>query len=704
MDLLKKLFFYLLKGLAWPFKKLYKSIFKATPRGKVRWAVFFVLLLAFLGANLDYPKYWNGAADWLNAKWEPVPGPSWLKNVQAPHFYDMPFHLGLDLQGGTHLVYEADVSNIGERDKGDAVEGARDVIERRVNAFGVAEPLVQTTQVGNKWRVVVELAGVSDVQEAIKMIGETPLLEFKEMASADNIELTADQQQELDDFNNAQKAKAEEAMKKLEEGEEDSKVVEEYSEGPEKEMGGILEHVRDDGPYGDLFTMAEGMDLNTVSNIIENYEGYNIIKPLEKSENEKEVNASHILICWDGAGQCESGLSKDDALKKIQELKEQATPDNFTELAKENSTEPGADESGGSLGWFGKGMMVPEFENAVMGMEKGAISDIVETQFGYHIIYKADERDVTEYKMLRVLLPKKSAQDIAPLSDPWKNTELSGKHLVKSQLQFNQKTNEAQVGLSFNDEGKKLFADITERNVGKPVAIFLDGMPISVPTVNEPITAGQAVITGNFNIKEAKLLAQRLNAGALPVPINLVSQQTVGASLGHESVSQSLVAGLVGILLVAIFMILFYRLPGLISVLALGIYGVLMLALFKVIGVTMTLSGIAGFILSVGMAVDANVLIFERLKEELRSGKSLISSVDEGFSRAWPSIRDGNVSTLITCLILATFSTSMVKGFAVTLGIGVLASMFSAIVITRIFLKLLGGWGIKRLIWLWGGK
>jgi preprotein translocase subunit SecD len=261
--------------------------------------------------------------------------------------------------------------------------------------------------------------------------------------------------------------------------------------------------------------------------------------------------------------------------------------------------------------------------------------------------------------------------------------------------------------LEFNDEGKTLFAEITKRNVGKPVAIYLDNSPISVPRVNEPITDGRAVISGNFSIQDAKLLAQRLNAGALPVPVQLVSQQTVGATLGGESLKQSLFAGMIGLIAVAFFMILFYRLPGLFAVVALLIYGVIVLFLFKYIPVTLTLSGIAGFLLSIGMAVDANVLIFERMKEEVRDGKPLDLSIQEGFKRAWSSIRDGNLSTLITCFILAWFGTSMIRGFAITLSVGILVSMFSAIVITRQFLKVFvtpKNQGKLKVLWLFGVK
>ncbi|MCK4525385.1 MAG: protein translocase subunit SecD, partial [Candidatus Andersenbacteria bacterium] len=314
---------------------------------------------------------------------------------------DLKFRLGLDLQGGTHLVYQSDLSQIEENEKATALEGVRDVIERRVNAFGVSEPVVQTTQ---KDRLIVELAGIKDVNQAIKMIGETPLLEFKE-------------------------------------------------EMAEEEKNSLREQFKD-------------------SNIPEEY------------------------------------LS----------------------------------------------------------------------QFFY------------------------------------KGTDLGGKQLDRADVIFNPNTYEPEVQLQFNSEGKKLFAEITERNVGKRVAIYLDGMPISIPVVNEPITDGRAVISGNFSIDEAKTLVQRLNAGALPVPIELISQQTVDASLGKDSIEKSIIAALIGFVLLSLFMIIYYRMQGVIAVIALTIYALLVLSIFKFIPITLTLSGIAGFILSVGMAVDANVLIFERIK------------------------------------------------------------------------------------------
>ncbi len=550
-----------------------------SPVNKTRFNIIAIFILAFFCVLIVWPK---------------VPSGTPLENF----WNKTKFHLGLDLQGGTHLVYQADTSKIAEKDRASAVAGVRDVIEKRVNAFGVSEPVVQTNLVGNEYRVIVELAGVHDVNKAIKMIGETPLLEFKEQ-----------------DPNFKAKLKP-----------EDLKKIEEENQKVKEKAQNILDKV-----------LQPGAD--------------------------------------------------------------------FSEYAKKYSEDAGSAPRGGDLGWVKRGMFVPEFDKVIFDKmtKPGIYPALVKTQFGYHIIKKIGERgegDKREVHSAHILFKTKSEADFKKAAQ-WKNTKLSGKNLKRSQVQFDRQTGEPQVSLEFDNEGKELFKEITSRNVGKPVAIFLDGYPISVPTVQEPIRDGRAVITGRFNIKEAKELVQRLNAGALPVPIKLISQQTIGASLGRESVDRSLTAGIIGLIAVAIFMLLYYRLPGLLAVIALAIYTAIVLAMFKIIPITLTLAGVAGFILSIGMAVDANVLIFERLKEELKAGRGLGSAIEEGFKRAWTSIRDSNISTILTCLILMWFGTSIIKGFAITLGIGVLVSMFSAIMVTKTFLRLFnrskGGWlfGVK---------
>ena len=632
-----------------------------------------------------------------------------------PRMKEIPFRLGLDLLGGTRLMYEADVSQVPGSEQAQALEGVREVIERRVNIFGVSEPVVQTAIAGENYRLIVELAGIKDINQAITMIGETPLLEFKEQNEAARV-LTDAQQKAMDKFNQEAEKKAKTVLAKALAGEDFTSLAKQYNEDETtKDKNGDLGWIKNaDGAYFSIYERAQTVAVGKVApQLVNEDKGFNVIKVEDKRAqkeegglglDKKEAEASHLLICYAGAERCDGKLSKDQARQKISELKVKATPANFGQLAADNSTEPGADGSQGKLGWFSKEAMVKEFADAIFTQAVGTISDIVETKFGFHLIYKTGERSLYEYKVSRIFINQQTAEDILGPEDPWKNTQLSGKYLQRSAVEFNPNDNSPEVRLSFNSEGKDLFADITKRNVGKPVAIFLDGVPISIPTVNEAITSGDAVITGRFTIKEAKLLAQRLNAGALPVPIKLVSQNTVGASLGKTSVEASLRAGLWGILLVALFMIIIYRLPGLLSVLALGFYGLAILAVFKIWPVTLTLAGVAGFILSIGMAVDANVLIFSRLAEELRAGKPWLIALNESFRRAWPSIRDGNATTLLVCLILIQFGTSIIKGFAVTLTIGILVSMFSALVVTKYLMKLIISEKLAQKRWLFGVK
>lgn len=525
--------------------------------------------------------------------------------VSLPIVKEVPFRLGLDLQGGTQLVYEADVASLSENDKSGALDGVRDVIERRVNVFGVSEPIIQVNKtVNGNYRIIAELAGIKDVKEAIKMIGETPLLEFKEKDLSVN----------------------------LDEG--DQKKLEEYNKAV--------------------------------------------------NEQAKKVLAKAL------AGEDFLTLAKENNLPK--------------ELGSEGSPAIAYD---GDLGWIDSNSQ-PAIAKVAKNLAKNQVAkDLVSTPDGFRVIKLEDrryssEKKMEEYKVREIYYATMSAADFMAAQDNWKNTELSGKHLKRAVVQFNPNDGSPEVSLEFNDEGAKLFEAVTGRNIGEQVAIFLDGYAISAPTVNEKISGGQAVISGTFSIQEAKLLAQRLNTGALPVPIELISQQTVGATLGMESVNNSVKAGLIGLLLVAIFMIAFYRLPGLLSVFALLVYGLISLALFKLWPVTLTLSGIAGFILSVGMAVDANILIFERLKEEIKNGKPMTQALKDGFHRAWPSIRDSNFTTLIVCFVLIQFSASLVKGFAVTLGLGVIISMFTAIFVTRNFLGLISNRFLEKHSWLVG--
>jgi preprotein translocase subunit SecD len=406
------------------------------------------------------------------------------------------FKLGLDLAGGSHLVYEADVSTLKPEEVPDLMNVLREVIERRINSFGVSEPLVQVERSsivsGNKKeRLVVELPGITDVNQAVKEIGKTPLLEFKLV---------------------------------------DQKALQEKQ---------AAQNLASSAPAG-----------TEISNI----------------------------------------------------------------------------RVGGKA-----------------------------------------------------------------ISDPYIATGLTGRYLKGSELVFGKGNNsglanEPTVSITFNDDGAKLFKEITSKNVGEQLAIFLDGKLMSSPRINEAITGGKAIISGNFTPDEARELVRNLNFGALPVPITLVSTQTIGSSLGASALHAGVYAGVVGFIILAIFMILWYRLPGVIAVLALIMYITIMLALFKLIPVVLTAAGIAGFILSVGLAVDANVLIAERIKEELRSGKRLDLAIKEGFSRAWLAIRDSNIAHVIVGVILFWFGTALIKGFALVFGIGVFVSMFSAITISRTLL------------------
>ena len=533
---------------------------------KKPWTTFcLIVILVILAILVDLPRL---------PSW--VPGYQWFSNLKV--------HLGLDLQGGTQLTYQTDTSQIPPDQRLAAIEGARDVIERRVNVFGVAEPVIQTSKVGQEWRVIVELPGIKDVKAAIKMIGETPLLEFKEQGQ---VKVLTDQEK---------------------------KEIKEYNLKAENRIKEILKEV-----------LRPGAD--------------------------------------------------------------------FNELAKKYSEDEGSALQGGDLGWFGRGVMITEFEDTVFDqLKKGEITkEPVKTIFGYHLIKKTDERKndkgETEVRASHILIKTKSEIELTG-EGTWQYTGLTGKQLKSAIVSFDPQTNTPEVALEFNAEGAKLFGEITTRNVGKPVAIFLDGYPISIPSVKEPITSGKAVITGKFDLKEAKELAQRLSAGALPVPIKLISQQNIGPSLGRISVEKSFLAGLIGLLVVAIFMIAFYGWRGILASLALGAYSLIVLALFKLIPVTLTLPGIAGFIISIGMAVDANVLIFERMNDEMRLGKKGMTVIDDGFRHAWSAIRDSNFTTLIICFILYQFGTGMVRGFGLTLAIGILVSMFSAITATKTLIKL----------------
>ena len=378
-----------------------------------------------------------------------------------------PWSLGLDIAGGTSLIYEVETGKIPAEDRNVVLNGLRDVLERRVNLFGVSEPKVLVVKNETNPRLIIELAGIKNVQKAIQTIGETPFLDFREVV-----------------------------------------------------------------PKPGVITVSTTNDIQFIP------------------------------------------------------------------------------------------------------------------------------------------------------------TPLNGRYIKKAALNFDNVSQKPTVNIEFTPAGSKLFAEITERNVGKPLAIFLDNQPIEMPVVREKITGGRAEISGNFTLETAKQLVGRFNAGALPAPITLINQYTISPELGADSLRKAIIAGALGTLLVMIFMIIYYKELGIFASIALILYIPLTLGIFKIIPITLTLAGIAGFILSIGMAVDANILVCERTKEETKRGVKPEVAVEEWFKRAWTSIRDSNVSTMITSLVLYYFTSSFVKGFALALFIGVIVSMFSAITLTRTMLRL----------------
>lgn len=438
----------------------------------------FICILAIVCGIFSVPENWKVTVPFLPGKPTYTINPPTLDTTVFGISLKRNFKtkLGLDLAGGTHIGLEADMKDIASSDRMNALESAKQVIERRVNFFGVSEPLVQSMQSGESYRIVVELPGVSNVDEAVSLIGQTAKLDFREFKPGQEASIAA---------------------------------------------------------------------------------------------------------------------------------------------------------------YFDPDMTVTT------------------------------------------------------------TTGITGKDLKKAQLNFNSQTGEPEVAISFSGEGAKKFGDVTTRLVGKPLAIYLDNMLITAPNVNTSITDGEAVISGSFTVDSAKRLALQLNAGALPVPVTVVEKRTVGATLGAQSVQKSIKAGLIGLAFVAVFMILRYGWLGFIADMALVLYSLISLALYRIIPITLTLPGIAGFILSIGMAVDSNILIFERFKEELRNKTRWDIAMELAFGRAWDSIRDANITTILTSIILFNPgnwnifpSSGLVRGFAATLFLGVVTSLFTGIVVTRTLIRM----------------
>lgn len=691
--------------------------------------------------------------------------PDWVKNIKMS--------LGLDLQGGSQLDYKVDLRKVPLADHESIVEGVKEVINRRVNGLGVSEPNIYISQVANESHIIVELAGIKDLEEAKGKIGKTVQLEFKEQKTV------ADPEEK-----EAVKKQAEVFLKEVKKDNFDTLAEEESKASPSKvafqkakEEFQFKEDFVDQTVFetalkyqkGDIIEkLLEGTNGYTVQGqeVVPNT-GYFVVKVEDKKESvDKEVKegkkvfASHALIAYKGAERASETITrtKDEAKKLALDLlkKIKSGETTLADTAKAYSDEPGAKDSAGKLkdAVTENGMYVKEFTDGALKLKKGEVSDIVETAFGFHIIYADDVTEASNSTVQAAQL-RLSYVFFSDLPDPWIETELTGEHFVHADVQFDQ-LYQPYISIKFNTEGAKLFETITERNVNKPLAIFVGGDMISAPpNVNEKISGGSAIITGRFSIEEATNLARDLNTGAIPAPVTLSGQYTIGASLGEDALQKSIFGGILGLIILTIFMILYYRLPGLLAVAALTIYSIILLFIIKVelplivalaISVTvflavvvkiinsqdsgwekfisfvlacfilffftfilsgkivLTLAGVAGLILSIGMAVDANILIFERIKEELTDGRPLSSAIEIGFDRAWSSIRDSNFSSLITCAILAYFGTSIIRGFALNLAAGILISMFTAITITKTFLLRFIGTRFDEKLWFFGKK
>lgn len=664
----------------------------------------------------------------------------------------MQINLGLDLQGGSQLDYSIDMRKVDQADRQDVIDGIIDVINKRVNNLGVSEPNIYASTVGNQDHIIVELAGVKDLDEAKKRVGKTIQLEFKE----ENDQTQEDQQniinqvaggtlvkvlQSPEEFSVIGDTEAKANQDKVFFDKKDYQFADEINN---EEVAAILFNLNPGEIYPSLVQADLGIDI--INGKFQEQKGYFILKLLDKKDterevtSEKEVKAAQILISY---SDLDSNIerSKSEAKELANEVlaKLQAEEITFEQAVAEYSDDTELKENNGILpnnvknfGPFEKNTI----DSALALTKANEISaNIVETSKGLQIL-KAIEitEPITETKTESQVAYEKIFFSTKP--DPWKDTKLNGQYFKRASVQFDQLARPI-VTIEFNSEGAKMFEELTAANKGKRIAIFVGGILRSAPTVNEKIAGGVAQINGTFDMDEASNLARDLNTGAIPAPITLTGQYTIGPNLGAESLSKSLFAGGIGLLLLLAYMIYTYRVPGVVASAALIAYSILLLFIIKValpsiisllialvlyfaIGywivnskeqfiekslsflvatfalffltfllsspITLTLAGVAGIILSIGMAVDANVLIFERIKEELDNKLAYESAVKEGFDKAWSSIRDSNYSSLITCGILYYFGSSIIRGFALNLAAGILISMFSAILISRTLL------------------
>ena len=569
--------------------------------------------------------------------------------------------LGLDLQGGGHLVYQA---NLTDPETGEVLEVSEEqmeslkrAIERRVNSAGLGEPIIQILGTD---RLLVQLPGVTDLQRAKEIIGETAQLVFKrrelnvpreadEISTDDVLSVTVDFLPEPD--------LGEDEPAETDTESEDEPTADTESEDEQTAAPDVPAEAEEplDRPIAFLveFTDAGALEFQTMlDRVTQNY-----IQAVTQLQIGERGYPSFIEILVDGS----------------QQLRYQISPLAIAQVATSTTY----------------AFLVPEEvttnEQPPLEVMKERVGDNAQIRF--------------------IELQGSVDEDISLTGDDLSRA-FPGQHTA-SGLPI--------VNLEFDDRGTRIFGEITQDIIAKQqetgtrdqIAIFLDGEELISPEVNAVITSGTAIIEGrqDFTVERVRNLALLLEAGRLPVPIVLIQERAVDAILGADSLAKSVVAGLIGLALVLLFMVLYYRLPGLIAAFALLIYVSIVLAIFKVVPVTLTLSGVAAVILSIGMAVDANILIFERMKDELRAGRTLMSSINFGFDRAWPAIRDGNVSTLITCAILFWFAdqlgASVVQGFAVSLAIGVGVSMFTAITVSRTLLRFVASTKMTRTFRMW---
>lgn len=650
-------------------------------------------------------------------------------------FKNQNINLGLDLQGGSQLDYKIDLSNVEESDHDQIVEGILEVINERVNRLGVSEPNIYLSNVGDERHVIVELAGVKDLDEAKDQVGKTIQLEFKTESEAtenDNLDVVKEnaetfkvELEESDDFT---------SVAKLEAAADPTHVVYDTKSGLfEDQIQGdiLLDRLKSlsVGEYTSEY-FEDTLGFAIVGERIVQNEGYTFVKLNNKEEVEREkvtpreVELKTLLIPYEGASDSSAIISKEDAALRGADI-----------LAEISNSEKTLDDYGSEF-VLNSDLLVDAIELEQIKPELEAEGDVyqvsIDTEYG---IVLAQAESITEESEETVLDMAYSYETLvfSTLPDPWEDTELNGSMFERADLSFYNGITPV-VSVKFNAEGAKLFEQLTEENVGKRIAIFVGGNLISSPVVNQKISGGEAIISGNFDLDGAQELARDLNTGAIPAPILLSGQYTIGASLGHAALVSSLKAGALGLVLLALYMIAYYRVAGLLANVALAIYSVLLVFLIKasmpmwlaliiafviycvtlakIYGskeklvektlsfvvstfalfflsfllsapVVLTLAGIAGIVLSIGMAVDANVLIFERIREEIKDGRTYKKAVEEGFDKAWSSIRDSNFSSLITCGILYAFGSSIIRGFALNLAAGILISMFTAVAVTR---------------------